>query len=468
MSGAPTTTHDPYAFGHGSASYRVEHYDLELDYRVRTNRLTGTARLRVRTLAPLAELVLDLGGLAVHEVTVTGASVVRHRHRAGRLVVKLADVVPADASLGVVVRYGGTPRPVASPWGPVGWEELEDGVLVASQPTGAPSWFPCNDRPDDKATYRTTITVENPYLVHAHGTLVGSRARAGTTTWVFDQPHPTPTYLASVQIGRYADVALAAEPVPQRVLVPPELASTARARLARHAEMMTVFADLFGPYPFDEYLLVVTADALEIPVEAQGMAVFGSNHLRPGTDGERLVPHELAHQWFGNSVSVASWQHIWLNEGFACYAEWLWSEASGGPSADALAARHRAALAGLPQDLTLADPAPADIFDDRIYKRGALTLHAVRRTVGDAAFRHLVRTWTDRHRGGAVTTKDFRDLVAEHATATGGDALTERVRAVLAGWLDRPALPELPGAARSGPAGNLDQLRRPARSRTPS
>lgn len=459
---------DPYAFGHGSPSYQVEHYDLELDYRVRTNRLTGTARLRVRTLAPVRELVLDLGSLAVHEVAVTGATVVRHRHRAGRLVVRLADVVPADASLGVVVRYGGSPRPVASAWGPVGWEELEDGVLVASQPTGAPSWFPCNDRPDDKSTYRTTITVESAYLVLVHGTLVGSRPRAGTTTWVFDQPHPTPTYLASVQIGRYADVGLAAEPVRQRVLVPPALAATARGRLARHAELMSLFTDLFGPYPFDEYALVFTADALEIPVEAQGMAVFGSNHLRPDGGGERLVPHELAHQWFGNSVSAASWQHIWLNEGFACYAEWLWSEASGGPSADALASRHHAALALLPQDLTLAQPAPAEIFDDRVYKRGALTVHAVRRTIGDTEFRDLVRAWTHRHRGGTVTTADFRDLAAEHATATGGEALAETVRTVLTDWLDQPALPELPGHPRSGPARLLDHPRRPVRSGTPS
>jgi aminopeptidase N len=469
----PAGTPGPYGFGHGDASYRVEHYDLDLDYRVRTNRLTGTARLTVRTLTPTRELALDLGALAVHEVTVAGASVARHRHRAGRLVVRLADVVPAEAALAVVVRYGGSPRPVASRWGPVGWEELEDGALVASQPTGAPSWFPCNDRPDDKATYRTSITVENPYVVLAHGTLVDRRPRAGTTTWVFDQPSPTATYLASVQIGRYAELVLATEPVPQRLLVPPRLAATARARLARHAEMLAHFEDLFGPYPFAEYSLVFTADALDIPVEAQGMAVFGSNHLSPGDDGERLIPHELAHQWFGNAVSVASWQHIWLNEGFACYAEWLWSEASGGPSTDTLAARHRASLATLPQDLTLSRPAPADIFDDRVYKRGALTLHALRRTLGEGEYRDLVRTWTHRHHGGSVTTADFQDLVAEHARTAGGEALARAVTTLLTLWLDQPALPDLPdppGApapVRSGPARVRDHLR-PSRSRAPS
>jgi len=125
-------------------------------------------------------------------------------------------------------------------------------------------------------------------------------------------------------------------------------------------------------------------------------------------------------------------------------------------------------LALLPQDLTLAQPAPADIFDDRVYKRGALTVHALRRTLGDTEFRDLVRAWTHRHRGGTVTTADFLDLAAEHATATGGDELAEAVRTVLTEWLDLPALPELPRRPRSGPARLLDHLRHPVSSRTPS
>ncbi|WP_222595865.1 M1 family metallopeptidase [Cellulomonas aerilata] len=461
---------DPYAFGHGDPRFHVEHYDLELDYRVRTNRLSGTAHLRVRTLEPLSELRLDLSGLSVHGVLVDGAPPARYRHRGGTLTVRLADPAPAQTVLGVHVTYAGAPRPVASPWGEVGWEELEDGVIVASQPTGAPSWFPCNDRPDDRATYRTSVTVENPYVVVAHGTPVAARPRAGATTWEFDEPYPTSTYLATVQIGRYADVVLVDAPVRQRVLVPPHLVAGARRRLARQPQMMDAFVDLFGPYPFDAYTLVVTPDPLEIPLEAQGMAVFGSNHLGSGADDDagRLVPHELAHQWFGNSVSVAGWQHIWLNEGFACYAEWLWSEVSGGPTTDALASDHHDALARLPQDLTLADPGPSDLFDDRVYKRGALTLHALRRTLGDAPYRELVHTWTGRHRGGTVTTADLRALAAEVAGRSGGEAQVARVEELLTDWLDRPALPPLPGPAPSLPRRLLDHLRHPTSSRAPS
>ena len=105
--------------------------------------------------------------------------------------------------------------------------------------------------------------------------------------------------------------------------------------------MIALFEGLFGPYPFDAYTVVVTDDDLEIPLEAQGLSVFGANHMDGRRGSERLVAHELAHQWFGNSLTVGLWRDIWLHEGFACYAEWLWSEASGGRTAARAGARPR-------------------------------------------------------------------------------------------------------------------------------
>ncbi len=158
----------------------------------------------------------------------------------------------------------------------------------------------------------------------------------------------------------------------------------------------------------------MTADDLEIPLEAQGMATFGPNWLSGRGAHQRLIAHELAHQWFGNSLTVTSWADIWLNEGFACYAEWLWSQASGGPTADTLASQQRTRLAGLAQDFVLADPGPATMFDDRVYKRGALTLHALRLHLGDEAFWSLLRTWVSDHEHGSVSTADFIEHVAAH------------------------------------------------------
>ena len=133
---------------------------------------------------------------------------------------------------------------------------------------------------------------------------------------------------------------LGTAPVQMRAALPERLRRDFYEDFARQPEMMELFVELFGPYPLaNGYTVVVTDDDLEIPVEAQGISIFGANHCDGTRASERLIAHELAHQWFGNSVTARQWRDIWLHEGFACYAEWLWSEHSGGPSADELA-RH--------------------------------------------------------------------------------------------------------------------------------
>jgi aminopeptidase N len=274
--------------------------------------------------------------------------------------------------------------------------------------------------------------------VVANGRLVSRRTKASRTSWVFDQAAPMATYLATVQIGRYEVLELATSPVTMRAVLPAAEMREFRSDFGRQQDMMRLFSRLFGPYPFVGYTVVVTDDPLEIPLEAQGISVFGSNHVDGRRGAERLVAHELAHQWFGNSLTPASWQHIWLNEGFACYAEWLWSEASGGLSASQQVSRAFNRLRGLGQDLVLSDPGPDLMFDDRLYKRGAITLHVLRQLLGDDAFFELLRTWTRRYRHGSVTTDAFVTLAAE--AGSDGDA----VRELFAAWLDSPELPALP------------------------
>ena len=222
------------------------------------------------------------------------------------------------------------------------------------------------------------MTTAAPYTVAVTGVLTARRRSAGTRTWVYERAEPTASYLVSVQIGRYDEVVLAAGPVPQVAQLPARLRKNAARDLGRHPAIMTTLEGFFGPYPFADYQLVVTDDELEDPIEAQGMSIFGANHLDGRRTHERLVVHELAHQWFGNSLTIADWRHIWLNEGFATYAEWLWSEASGGRTAAAHAREWHAHVAAKPADLVLADPGVARMFDERVYKRGALVLHALR------------------------------------------------------------------------------------------
>jgi aminopeptidase N len=421
---------DPYVPGHGSRRYAVRCYRLALDYRIATNHLAGRAVLEIEALEELDQLALDLYGLSVSRVRVDGRPS-RHAHRERKLRINLPAKAGPGTRLSVEVDYAGKPRPIPSVFGPVGWEELTDGVLVAAQPCGAPSWFPCNDRPDDKAIYRFAVTVADGYRVIANGVLEGRDKRAGRTTWRYRQDQPMAPYLAVLHIGRYLTTT-----VGERVDVvhPRGMAVGAGTAFARQADMVEAFAELFGPYPFERYAAVITADELEIPLEAQTLSTFGANHVAADWENERLVAHELAHQWFGNSLTAASWRDIWLHEGFACYSEWLWSEVSGRRGAADWASEHHRRLRALPQDLVLGAPGRDLMFDDRVYKRGALTLHALRNALGESFF-PMLGDWTAANRWSTVTTAGF---VGHAQRYTGID-----VAGLIDAWVYRAPLPPL-------------------------
>ncbi len=441
---------DPYIPQSGDANIRVDHYDLTLDYKVATNRLSGVAVIRGRARTSTRAISLDIVGLRATKVTVTDARGATFQQSDRKLRVTLPSALAEGDAFEVKVMYAGAPRPRRSRWGTIGWEELDDGVLVASQPTGAPSWYPCNDVPCDKAAYRVSVTTDQAYTVIANGTRTERTSRAGKTTWVYVQDAPTPSYLMTVQIGRYIEEAVPLGATAGRLFFPYPLAERVHADFADLPHMVEVFEKLFGPYPLDQYSVVVTADDLEIPLEAQGIAIFGANHIDGAGGLERLVAHELAHQWFGNSVGVGQWRDIWLNEGFACYAEWLWSERSGGPTAHRKAMAHRARLALLPQDLVLSDPGADRMFDDRVYKRGALSLHALRLTVGDDAFFRVLRSWTQTYRASTATSADFVALTEDVCGAP--------VARLLHTWLDLAPLPELPSTASDAVLAPLDEI----------
>ncbi|MGK2879314.1 MAG: M1 family metallopeptidase [Mycobacterium sp.] len=428
---------DPYIPGNGNFGYRVSRYELDLEYKVSSNRLAGDATITAVTLAELGSFTVDLSdALSVGKVSVNGHRPAAYRSSNNKLHIRLAAKLPAGAALKIGIRYGGTPRPIRSVWGEVGFEELTNGVLVAGQPNGAASWFPCDDHPSSKASYRISISTDSPYLAIANGELKSKRVHAGMTTWAYEQPEPMSTYLATLQIGEYQTHRLSKSPVPMHAALPARLKRDFDHDFGRQPQMMKLFVKLFGAYPLAAgYTVVVTDDDLEIPLEAQGMSIFGANHCDGSRDAERLIAHELAHQWFGNSVTVRRWRDIWLHEGFACYAEWLWSENSGGQSADKWARHYHQRLRDSPQDLLLSDPGPRDMFDDRVYKRGALTLHALRGKLGDKAFFALLREWTTRYRHGTVVTDDFTGLAANYARAS--------LRPLWVAWLHRTEVPDL-------------------------
>ncbi|MFD8652213.1 M1 family metallopeptidase [Streptomyces mirabilis] len=438
-----------YFSSHGTYDHHTLSYDLRLAYDPSSGTLDGHAHIRAVADRPLARVELDLARLTAHTARVNGIPA-RPRQKGDKLYLTGSHALAAGTPFTVEVGYRGRPAPLRSPFGQIGWDRTgdpHDGTLVASQPLGAPSWFPCNDRPDDKAAYTFRVTVPHGHQALANGTLRDRHATAAAQCWTYHHPGPMAPYLATLYTGRFTYDAWQAhdgatgETITGHNHYPARLSQQARHDLARQPDMLAAFTGWFGPYPFETYGAVVVDTELDQPVENQTLSVFGSNHIDGHRGSETLVAHELAHQWYGNSVSLRNWRDIWLNEGFATYSEWLWSEHIGEDSADTIARaewhtlnhRHR-------RDLRIADPGPHRIFDDRIYTRGACTLHALRLALGDDRFFPLVRTWHATHRGTSATTAAFIGHAERYSP--------HPVQPLLHTWLYERPLPALP----SGPA----------------
>ena len=197
---------------------------------------------------------------------------------------------------------------------------------------------------------------------------------------------------------------------------------------------MAAFAELFGPYPFEVYGALVVFDDFRGALETQTLSVF-SGRLFGGLAGELVVAHELGHQWFGDSLTPTTWRDIWLNEGFATYSEWLWQEISN-PAFDIDDYARSLAESGRPVWPAPGDPGPEGLFDSTVYNRGALTLHALRLTVGDDAFFKTLRTYAERFAYRNVTTADF--------VAVAEDVSGQDLADLFDAWLYGDVTPELP------------------------
>ncbi|WP_345473577.1 M1 family metallopeptidase [Glutamicibacter ectropisis] len=426
---------DEYTKHYGSGTYTVEHYDVNLVVKLASNYLDGRAMLRIRALEDLNEIALNLKGLRVIKATCQGRKVsVSKKHH--RIVLSTPQRVKAGEHLELQLRYGGNPNVDNGQWGEVGWEELTDGVLVSGQPVGASTWFPCNDHPSHKSSYRFEVSTDAGYRVVANGDMVAHRRSASRDTWVYEQREPMATYLATLQIGRYNEIAfdtghrLLAYSVPGSDLA-------VRGAFAKQSQMAEIFERKFGPYPFENYKIVVVDDELEIPLEAQGLSIFGRNHLSVDWEAQRLIAHEFAHQWFGNSLTPTRWKYIWLNEGFACFSEWVYSEYAKIMPLQQRARDAWEMLEALPQDINIGDPGPKDMFDDRVYKRGALTLYALYVALGEKDFYEMLRDWTGTYQHGNVDTPKFIEHMKKHATGVDVDR-------ILQAWLNELPLPDFP------------------------
>lgn len=405
--------------GLGNAGYDVEHYAISLTVRRRTATIVGSTTITARATDDLESFALDLHHLTVAAVSVDGEGA-DFDLDGDELRIEPVAPIALGSRFQVSVRYRGVPEPIADPVIPIenGWNRTKTGTFVINEPDGAKTWFPSNDHPSDKATFSFEVRVDGDRDVVANGERV-SDERDGTDRIVrYEMRDPMATYLALVATGTFAF----ADPVttPSGVIVQHVVDTDVTSRLTDQVdsvdEMITFFEARFGPYPFDRYGVLVTRAASGVALETQTLPIFDVSELAPAvpfTDdaivgAQNFLAHELAHQWFGNSVSPQRWEDIWLNEGFATYAAYLWLDGQDpGYLERAMDFAYDAIVVqrdrfGIPGAPTL-----DSLFGPSSYDGSAYVLHALRAEVGDATFFAILRRWLQDFGGASASTEHF-------------------------------------------------------------
>ncbi|MEV6547305.1 M1 family metallopeptidase [Streptomyces sp. NPDC051597] len=435
---------DPYYPSSGNGGYDVSHYDLRLKYQPATDLLEGTATLLATTTQDLSRFNLDFG-LAVSEVRVNGTLAKYARSGAQELEITPAAPLARGRSVSVVVKYAGKPSELSID-GYTAWHRTPDGGVAAQEPDSAVWWFPSNDHPLDKATYDVSVLVPDGTQAISNGTLQSQSSRLGWTRYNWRSNKPQASYLTTLAIGKF-DVTTdtTANGLPVINAYSKDLGDNdgaARASVERTKEVTEWLSGVFGPYPFNSVGGYVPNVTTGFALETQTRPYYSPRQFANGANVS-VVVHELAHQWYGDSVSVKGWKDIWNNEGFARYAQWLWSEKEGEGTAQELAdyvyAQH-------PADdpfwkVRPGDPGPENQFDLAVYDRGALALQALRNAVGDEGFFALLKGWPTAHQYGNATVGDF----VRYAEKITGKPLA----GLFDTWLYQPSKPAAPAAKKA-------------------
>ncbi len=427
----------------GNLGIDVRHYALRLDVKGAAKQLAGRATLDITATRRLAEFSLDLSHLTVSKVEIDGV-VARFRQTPGKLSIRPAAAIAKGKRFQAVIVYGGVPQTIPDPTAEdpsslpgLGWTKYRGTSYVVSEPVGAGTWYPVNDEPTDKATYRFTVIVDEPLVAVANGVPVSVTDLGSRRRYLWEQRQPMASYLAITDVGRYRlERRTSRSGVPIRSYLTANTPPESVAALRKTPAMMSFIESLVGPYPFDGYGAVMVDDPnLFYALETQAMSTFQSSYV-----DELTVVHELAHQWFGDAVTVAEWRDLWLAEGFATYFEILWENRASQPGFDqAMDDLYRFVVGRGVGPAVVSRP--EDLFAFNTYYRGALTLQALRLTVGDRTFQHILRSWYRTYRNANATSRDFIELAA----GIGG----RQVRPLLHAWLYEEPVPRWPHALAS-------------------
>ena len=429
---------------------RILNIDLHLEPDLETHTIDGACTTLVEAVDESVEhITLDAVDMDVIDVR-SGDEALEYERRTGSLKIRFKRPLRSGERLEFTVKYR-----VVKPTRGAYFTEPDRAnprkprqLWTQSQDSDARCWFPCVDYPDNKQTSTTTVVVRKGLFALANGALKERRDDAETTTYVYRQEIPHPTYLFTLVAGEFSEIAQTGAKVPVFYYVPPGREADGERSFGATPRMIGVFNDFIGvDYAFARYSQIAVADFIFGGMEnttatTQTDRTLHDERAHVDFSSDPLVSHELAHQWFGDLLTTRDWAHAWLNEGFATYFEAVWYEASRGWDEYAYHIVQMVRNYFAEDDERYRRPVvfnrfvyPIEIFDRHLYEKGGAVLHMLRGTLGHERFRRAIHRYVEDNRGGSVETIDLVRAI-EHASG-------RNLRGFFEQWIGRGGYPEL-------------------------